>query len=48
VYKLAKCEVGDSILLALLRKVDAALDRELHYDLVSKTALEVKLKFRTS
>lgn len=44
VHKLEKSEADDSISLASLRKVAAALDCELHYVLVPKTSLETKLK----
>lgn len=44
VHKLEKSEVDDSISLASLRKIAAALDCELHYVFVPKTSLEVKLK----
>lgn len=44
VHKLEKSEADDSISLASLRKVAAALDCELHYVLVPKMPLEVKLK----
>lgn len=44
VHKLEKSEADDSITLASLRKVAAALDCELHYVFVPKTSLEVKLK----
>ena len=44
VHKLEKSEMDDSISLASLRKVAAALDCELHYVLVPRTPLETKLK----
>ena len=44
VHKLEKSEADDSISLASLRKVAAALDCELHYVLVPRTSLETKLK----
>lgn len=44
VHKLEKSEADDSISLASLRRVAAALDCELHYVLVPKTSLEAKLK----
>lgn len=43
IHKLEKSEADDSISLASLRKVAAALDCELHYVLVPKTSLEAKL-----
>lgn len=44
VHKLEKSEADDSISLASLRKVAAALDCELHYVFVPKMPLEAKLK----
>ncbi len=46
VHKLEKSEADDSISLASLRKLAAALDCELHYVLVPKTPLETRLKDR--
>jgi predicted DNA-binding mobile mystery protein A len=48
VHKLEKSEADDSISLASLRRVAAALDCELHYVLLPKTSLEAKLKERAT